>query len=262
MIRCFRVPRDEAINCALSQYKSGVISSSSYYLRVDTEKTRWRIVLPYLLAGLFASGIVLSALAEFHEQISDPWLIRFDLWATQAIHQHTFPAMTALMLAFSFLGSMKVYLALALIVAVCLRLAKYRRQASLLFLGVTGAAVLNTLLKVHFRRLRPDVPWALAHEHSFSFPSGHSTAAFALYGMLTYLLIDYASNLFARLALFLAAIALVLGIGMSRIYLGAHFPSDVVAGYLVGFLWLATLIGADMRERYLAKRSAQCLRCH
>jgi undecaprenyl-diphosphatase len=102
----------------------------------------------------------------------------------------------------------------------------------------------------------------LIHERNFSFPSGHSTAAFALYGMLAYLLIDHMRSTAGKLVLLLVAVALVLGIGISRVYLGVHYPSDVAAGYLAGFIWLATLIGADLHVRHRAKLGTQCSRCH
>jgi undecaprenyl-diphosphatase len=155
---------------------------------VQPDTSKWRILLTYLLPGLFASALVLSALAEFHEEISDPWLIHFDQWAMQIVHQHMSPGMTHLMLALMFIGSVKVYLPLVLLLGLYLWRALQKRQALVLLIGVLGAGILKTLLKLHFRRLRPDVPWALIHEHNFSFPSGHATAAFALYGMLAYLI--------------------------------------------------------------------------
>jgi undecaprenyl-diphosphatase len=79
--------------------------------------------------------------------------------------------------------------------------------------------------------------------------------------MLAYLSIDHIRSTVGKIVLLLVAIMLVLGIGISRIYLGVHYPSDVAAGYLVGFIWLATLIGADLRVRHLAKPDAQCSRC-
>jgi len=233
-----------------------------YYLRMQPHTSKWTILLKYLLPGLFASALVLSALAEFHKEISDPWLIHFDQWGMQSLRQHVSPAMTHLMLALTFIGSVKVYLPFVLFLALYLWRAQYNRQALLLLVGVCGAGILNTLLKLHFRRLRPDVPWALIHEHNFSFPSGHSTAAFALYGMLAYLLIDHIRSIVGKIVLILVAVMLVLGIGTSRVYLGVHYPSDVAAGYLVGFIWLATLIEADLHVRHLAKADAQCSRCH
>jgi undecaprenyl-diphosphatase len=106
-------------------------------------------------------------------------------------------------------------------------------------------------LKLYFHRQRPDVPWFLAHESSFSFPSGHSVAAICLYGILGYVLTGRIQSLRARAATLGTAVFLVLGVGLSRVYLGVHYPSDVAAGYLAGLIWLLTVIGGDLRYRSL-----------
>jgi undecaprenyl-diphosphatase len=101
-------------------------------------------------------------------------------------------------------------------------------------------------MKLHFKRLRPEVPWAFVHEHSFSFPSGHSVLAMVMYGVIVYKTRDKLRSKWAKAALMVGAFLMVMGIGVSRVYLGVHYPSDVAGGYFVGAVWLGAVIGSDL----------------
>jgi undecaprenyl-diphosphatase len=122
---------------------------------------------------------------------------------------------------------------------------KRRDNAVLVAAAALGGVALDEVMKLHFKRLRPEVPWAFVHEHSFSFPSGHSVLAMAMYGVIVYKTYDKLRSVWARAALMAGALLMVLGIGVSRVYLGVHYPSDVVGGYFVGAVWLAAVIGSD-----------------
>ncbi len=123
-----------------------------------------------------------------------------------------------------------------------------------LLLAVIGSETFTFLGKLAFHRQRPAL--AVYTEHSFSFPSGHATVAIAFYGFLGYLLIRFSRDWRRRVNLFFAVGIVVLAIGLSRIYLGVHFLSDVWSGFLVGAMWLITAItlaewrtSADSGER-------------
>ncbi|HDZ61522.1 MAG TPA: phosphatase PAP2 family protein [Nitrospirae bacterium] len=125
-----------------------------------------------------------------------------------------------------------------------------------LFIAVIGSEAFTYLGKLAFHRPRPEL--AVYTEHSFSFPSGHATVAVAFYGFLSYLLIRFAPNWTRKVNLFFAGILLILAIGLSRIYLGVHFLSDVWSGYLVGAMWLIIAISFSewlehnkMKDRYI-----------
>src|ERR671910_188974 len=98
-------------------------------------------------------------------------------------------------------------------------------------------AVLTTVLKGVFQRARPELFYSGYHASFYSFPSGHATVAFGLYGMLT-LVLAYHLRGAARWAVVVSGILVVLLIGISRLYLGVHCPTDIVAGYLAALLWL------------------------
>ena len=109
-----------------------------------------------------------------------------------------------------------------------------------LFIAVIGSEAFTYLGKLAFHRSRPEI--AVYAEHSFSFPSGHATIAVAFYGFLGYLLIRFASSWRKKVNLFFAGILIILAIGLSRIYLGVHYLSDVWSGYLIGAMWLIIAI--------------------
>ena len=102
-----------------------------------------------------------------------------------------------------------------------------------LFVAAMGTSVLNSLIKLAFDAPRPTMIQSVIETTGTSFPSGHAAGAMALYGALA---------MMARSRLLvLACIGLILGTGMSRVWLGVHWPSDVFAGWAVGLMWLAIL---------------------
>jgi undecaprenyl-diphosphatase len=198
-----------------------------------------------VLAGLAMSMLVTLIMAKIHEETAQPFLEHVDQYLLQAIHAHNTPARTRLAFSLTFIGSPSALVPGVLIAAAVLWVRRLRRDAVLLIVAIGGAALIDTILKLHFRRIRPNVPWALVREHSFSFPSGHSVGAVVLYGTITYLVWSHLHDITQRAAVIACALLLIAGIGLSRVYIGVHYPTDVAAGYLVGLLWLLTLIGAN-----------------
>jgi membrane protein DedA with SNARE-associated domain/membrane-associated phospholipid phosphatase len=109
-----------------------------------------------------------------------------------------------------------------------------------LFIAVTGSEAFTYLGKLAFHRPRPEM--AVYAEHSFSFPSGHATIAFAFYGFAAYLLMRFVKSWKRKVNIFFVTILLIIAIGFSRVYLGVHYISDVWSGYLVGAMWLIIAI--------------------
>src|SRR5207244_443099 len=112
----------------------------------------------------------------------------------------------------------------------------------LLIVAVGGAQLLISLFKVVFHRARPTFTDPVTTAQGFSFPSGHSMGAMVFFGLMAYFLIRDNEKLSIRVIIGLIFVATVLLVGFSRIYLGVHFPSDVVAGYAAGIAWLALTI--------------------
>jgi len=109
-----------------------------------------------------------------------------------------------------------------------------------LFVSVTGSEAFTYLGKLAFHRSRPEM--RVYAEHSFSFPSGHSTIAVAFYGFMAYILIRSVQSWSRKVNILFLTILLIGAIGFSRVYLGEHYVSDVWCGYLVGAMWLIMAI--------------------
>ncbi len=157
------------------------------------------------------------------------------------------------------LGKAEVVLSVAMLCTVLFWILKKREFILPFWVTVAGSGVFNLLGKVAFHRQRPP-GIAVFTESSFSFPSGHATIAAAFYGFIVYYLWRQAQKWNIRLNLLFGGGVLILAIGFSRLYLGVHFLSDVLGGYLLGLLWL--IAGICMVEWRLFGRSerrvAQC----
>ncbi len=114
-----------------------------------------------------------------------------------------------------------------------------RRFAAALFLAAAsiGGATLNTMLKSFFGRTRPEEPLRLIEIDSLSFPSGHAMSSATIYLTIAVLLARMAGKPWERIYIFAAALLLSFVIGFSRVYLGVHYPTDVVAGWAAGVAW-------------------------
>jgi undecaprenyl-diphosphatase len=110
---------------------------------------------------------------------------------------------------------------------------------------------LNGTLKVLFHRARPTLH-RIVNANGFSFPSGHSMTAFSLYGIIAFLLWRHIPTSLGRGLLICFSSVMIVTIGVSRIYLGVHYPSDVIGGFLVSGCWLAVSIW--FYQRYQEKQ--------
>jgi membrane-associated phospholipid phosphatase len=105
-----------------------------------------------------------------------------------------------------------------------------------------GAGAHDAALKLWFHRDSPSVTWALAREPTFSFPSGHAMLSLVIYGLLLDLIVRLSHSRLLDITAILVALPLILAIGVSRVYLGVHYPSDILAGYPLGAIWLLAVI--------------------
>jgi undecaprenyl-diphosphatase len=108
------------------------------------------------------------------------------------------------------------------------------------WLALGGANLTSTLGKLYFARIRPSAP--VYWENTFSFPSGHAINAIFLYGFMIYFLAEMTPRRGQKILIGLAGILIILAVGFSRLYLGVHYLSDVISGYIVGALWLFAAI--------------------
>ena len=197
----------------------------------------------HLTVGLLAAAGGLWLFGGLAEDLltGDP-IVRFDRALDDYLHAHATPHLTTFFLIVTALGSIEVIVLLGVIVAAFLA---WRRRW--LFLGswlaaVAGSAVLNHLLKGLFERPRPHFEHPLLIETSYSFPSGHAMESFVVYGVLAHFAVLALRSWEPRVGVVFAATLLVVLIGFSRMYLGVHYFSDVIAGYAAGGVWLSALI--------------------
>ncbi|MGU3469785.1 phosphatase PAP2 family protein [Paenibacillus sp. D51F] len=175
----------------------------------------------------------------------------FDERVSDAVQGIASQSLTAVMKGFTTAGSGPWVTGIMIVIVVALLLVGYRREL-IFFVGViVGSSLLNLLLKLIFHRARPDVH-RIIDAAGYSFPSGHSMAAFTLYGITIYFLWKHLERSWMKAAAVSAGIVMIIMIGISRIYLGVHYPSDVLGGYLISASWLTASIG--WYERYLEER--------
>ncbi|MWV43667.1 phosphatase PAP2 family protein [Paenibacillus sp. HJL G12] len=156
--------------------------------------------------------------------------------------------LTSFMKVFTFIGSSLMAVVLSALAFFFLMIVmKHRRELIMFVVAVGGSEIWNLILKNIIQRARPNTH-RLIEISGFSFPSGHSMAAFSLYGAITFLLWRHIPSFAGRIAMIIIGVALTLLIGISRIYLGVHYPSDVLGGYLASGTWL--MISIVLFEKY------------
>ena len=205
----------------------------------DRATSRARRRLPPLLAALAVLLVALWGFAALAEGVisGDP-IVDVDRAVANWLHARATPALTVFFVVITTFGSAWVLIPLAVGAVVLLMRRGRRADALLVFLAVGGAQLLTMALKAGFARERPFFPDPLATESTFSFPSGHSTNSLACYGVLAIVVARSRPDGAWRLRVAVPAAVLVLLIGFSRLYLGVHFLSDVLAGFAAGLTWL------------------------
>jgi undecaprenyl-diphosphatase len=191
------------------------------------------------LSGLILAAIALWFFAELSEEVLENETQAFDMRVLFAIQALQSPWLTPPMVAITEIGDPTVLVVLCTVLSVGL-LMRRRSEAMTVAIAALGALGLNFLLKQLFERSRPTL-WARVVDVNFySFPSGHAMLSIVFYGLLGCLL---ASRYPQHRGWIVAGTSLLIVlIGFSRLYLGVHWLTDVLAGYAAGFVWLVTCI--------------------
>jgi undecaprenyl-diphosphatase len=162
----------------------------------------------------------------------------FDASIRNGLHGFASPAVTALAQAITRLGSIAFLVGAYAVCLVALLLARLRRDAVRLTWVMVGAIAIENGLKYSIRRIRPDAFFGI-DPTTYSFPSGHSLLSLCFYLTIAVLIARRVPNAFGRSAVLAAAALLIAAIGLSRIYLGVHYPTDVIGGFLVAACWIS-----------------------
>lgn len=211
-----------------------------------------------LLVGIVASVGALLFFAWLTNEVLDGETVHFDEVTRVAVHRIASPMMTSVMRGVSYAGSSEFLTVASIAMFWWFMSRKWKREAWLLGITMLGAAILNTTLKLTFRRPRPVPFFDLATPESFSFPSGHSLASFCFFGALATILTARIRNPRINLVTWIFAGVIVGWIGLSRIYLGVHYTTDVLAGFAAALIWIAVIRFTEMQLlRRKRKRSAE-----
>jgi undecaprenyl-diphosphatase len=208
----------------------------------------------YLLLGGIFCVLATMAFAWLAKGIFADHFVAFDDGIITWLHSRWGPANDQIMLAFTTLGNpvvLGIFIALA---AFGLWRAGRWIDASGLIMAAAGSGLLNQLLKLTFQRVRPSLFPGPLHLTSYSFPSGHAMGSLACYGILAFVGIRLIHNQYGKILLGLAAALLILGVGLSRVYFGVHYPTDVLGGYIAGTIWLVFTIGVTQAAEWHARR--------
>jgi membrane-associated phospholipid phosphatase len=200
-----------------------------------------------LTGGAWLFAATAEELAEGDTEVD----MRFANW----LHEHASRGWTEFFEFVTFLGNVPTLAAVTFVGAILLSRKRQTAELQLLLLAAIGTQILTFGLKLGFERERPFFSDPLATESTYSFPSGHASVSLAVYGTLGYIAARHASTRRVQLASLGAAAVLVLLIGFSRLYLGVHFLSDVIAGFSLGIAWVAfCVVLLHLRLRLKARR--------
>ena len=190
-----------------------------------------------LLAAFLIAVSALLLFGWLSEEVFEGETETFDAFVRNGVHQFATPGLTHILQAFSVFGSVAVVTSLCLSVICGLFFLQHASSARLLAITMVGAGGLDIGLKHAFHRARPVAFFGMS-PGSYSFPSGHALGSLCFYGALAAILSARAPGRGTKVCIWMGAAALIAMIGLSRIYLGVHYPSDVVAGYCAAAAWV------------------------
>jgi undecaprenyl-diphosphatase len=198
---------------------------------------RWRAVIPVSLSLSIASLVLFSWLAD---EVLRKHADHFDDTARSIVHDFASPALTALMRFVTNLGDWQVIMTATLCLIAYLWYRRDNTHILVALVAMMGAGILDGTLKLAFHRARPD-PFFVPKPSTYSFPSGHALIALCFYGLLAGTLSHDMHSRWKRVLIWSATAVLIALIGLSRVYLGVHWPSDVIAGYAAALLWMGAV---------------------
>ena len=207
----------------------------------------------FLVAGATVAVFGTYGFAKFASHVRSGSTQAFDDAVLRWLAQHRSGTLDAIMLEITFLGTGTVVMMMVAVSGMFLWLTRHKYSAALLLISTFGGIALNNLLKLGFSRPRPQVVEWGTTASSWSFPSGHAMSAAVVYGTVAYLAARLQRRHLTRVMTMTVASLMILLICVSRLYLGVHYPSDVIAGLIIGTAWagfcMATLEAIQLYAR-------------
>ena len=188
------------------------------------------------IVGITSCLLIIYVVAEISDEVLDREAFAFDKTILLWIHSFANPILDRIAHIVTTLNNPDF---VSIVAAITLGLLLWKRcypESKIFVIDCAGGVILSYGLKSVFGKTRPDLWQSAIEEVSFSYPSGHALGSTVLYGFLAYLF----ATRFPQFAwlMYLLAVLTIASIGLSRLYLGVHWPTDIIGGYGIGFLWL------------------------
>jgi len=238
-----------------NEYIAGFISrhekTASFLKRRSNRQTFWGLSATLLgLTFLYVLFIFLGLIEDF---ITSAPIVAIDERLNNLLLLFRSDYYINIFLWITNLGRAQIIVSLMIILSLIFWLFKKKTYLIGAWLSLIGSSSLSALSKLAFHRDRPLFP--VYTETNFSFPSGHATVAVAVFGFIAYFLFKNTKRIIFRIFIILGALLVIAAVGFSRIYLGVHYLSDVLAGYLLGLLWL--ILGISLTEWQLDRQESE-----
>ena len=215
----------------------------------------WAALITFLSIGFVfgVGGVVLFA--QLAEVVMEGATQNLDEYGLRWINSHQSEALDHVMMEITSLGNFAVVLVMLLVVSAFLWLSNHKLSVVLLALGVGGGFAANNVLKMSFDRDRPSVFEHGADVLTSSFPSGHAMVSTIAYLSVAYLVGRLEPKPAMRRVTWVVAVVIIILVATSRMYLGVHYPTDVIGGIIAGVAWLGFVVAGMHAVQYFAKRT-------
>lgn len=225
-----------------------------------TDEKKRRLLEFVSLSLLLGMAVAVGTIIFFgwlSDEVLDGETRQFDDVTRAAVHQLASPPLTNAMRGISFLGS-TLFLTLGTGVAIVFfAWRKWGREAKLFALTMIGASLLNISLKLAFKRPRPVPFFDLSVPETYSFPSGHALTSCVFFGALAAMLTARIKSKRVRIVVWTVCATMFLLVGFSRIYLGVHFTTDVIAGFAAALIWILVVRFVELTLRRRRRRKEE-----
>lgn len=211
--------------------------------RSQKQKYHTRLKLE-LIWGLLITTVSVGLFSVLRNGFSSGIISRFDTELFYFLYSLRTPVATAIMTLFSFMG---VQLTIVLFLVVTLFLLRKNHKGDIIVFStiVILGGVVNVLLKDVIQRPRPTLSPLYNMYNDYSFPSAHAMNSLLFYATASYIVFHITRNRREGSIVTIISVLLVLMVGISRVYLGVHYPSDVLAGYLAGLAWFSAILSLE-----------------
>jgi undecaprenyl-diphosphatase len=193
-----------------------------------------------LVAGFVIALFAMLFFGYLADRVYDQEVFALDTYANPFLHSIASPPLDAVMNGITSLGSVEIVGALFVLAVVLLLYYGRREEALFLTVAIGGSVALNGTMKVIVERPRPALPWAHVLP-DYSFPSGHSMNSFVFYVAIALIIWGAYGRRIGAVAV-TVALLIALAVGLSRIYLGYHYLSDVLGGFAAGLAWFSIVV--------------------